>query len=61
MVPGLIHGGETLGSLLRSQGIAGDEVEAMLASLEGVFDARRMRNGQSWRLERTDTGHTRTF
>ena len=61
MVPGLIHGGETLGSLLRSQGIAGDEVEAMLASLEGVFDARRMRNGQSWRLERTDTGHTRAF
>jgi murein DD-endopeptidase MepM/ murein hydrolase activator NlpD len=61
MVPGLIHGGETLGSLLRSQGIAGDEVEAMLASLEGVFDARRMRDGQSWRLERTDTGHTRAF
>jgi murein DD-endopeptidase MepM/ murein hydrolase activator NlpD len=26
-----------------------------------VFDARRVRDGQSWRLERTDTGHTRGF
>jgi murein DD-endopeptidase MepM/ murein hydrolase activator NlpD len=33
----------------------------MLASLEGVFDARRVRDGQSWRLERTDTGRTRAF
>ena len=33
----------------------------MLASLEGVFDARRVRDGQSWRLERTETGHTRAF
>jgi murein DD-endopeptidase MepM/ murein hydrolase activator NlpD len=61
LVPGLIERGENFGSLLRSQGVAADEIEGMLASLEGVFDARRVRNGQSWRLERTDTGHTRAF
>jgi murein DD-endopeptidase MepM/ murein hydrolase activator NlpD len=61
IVPGLIERGENFGSLLRSQGVATDEVEGMLASLEGVFDARRVRNGQSWRLERTDTGHARAF
>jgi murein DD-endopeptidase MepM/ murein hydrolase activator NlpD len=61
IVPGLIQSGESFGSLLRTQGVAGDEVEGMLASLEGVFDARRVRNGQSWRLERTDTGRTRVF
>ncbi len=61
VVPGLIGSGENLGALLRSQGVPSDEVEGMLASLEGVFDARRVRDGQSWRLERTDTGHTRAF
>src|SRR4029453_12721003 len=61
IVPGLIERGENFGSLLRSQGVATDEVEGVLAALEGVFDARRVRNGQSWRLERTDTGHTRAF
>jgi murein DD-endopeptidase MepM/ murein hydrolase activator NlpD len=60
IVPGLVKSGENFGSLLRSQGVAGDEVEAMLASLEGVFDARHVRNGQSWRLERTG-GRTRGF
>jgi murein DD-endopeptidase MepM/ murein hydrolase activator NlpD len=61
IVPGLMKRGESFGSLLRSQGVAGDEVEGMLASLEGVFDARHVRNGQSWRLERSDTGRTRAF
>lgn len=60
IVPGLVKSGESFGSLLRSQGVAGDEVESMLASLEGVFDARHVRNGQSWRLERAG-GHTRAF
>jgi murein DD-endopeptidase MepM/ murein hydrolase activator NlpD len=60
MIPGLVKRGESFGSLLRSQGVGGDEVESMLASLEGVFDARHVRNGQSWRLERAG-GHPRAF
>jgi len=61
IVPGVIERGENLGSLFRSQGVPNDEVEGMLASLEGVFDARHVRDGQSWRIERTDAGHTRVF
>jgi hypothetical protein len=61
IIPGLIQRGENFGSLLRSEGVAADEIEGMLASLEGVFDPRRVRNGQPWRLERTSSGHTRAF
>ncbi len=61
IVPGSIRSGENLGALLRSQGVPSADVESMLASLEGVFDARRVREGQSWRLERTDSGVTRAF
>lgn len=61
IVPGSIRSGENLGALLRSQGVPSEDVEAMLASLEGVFDARRVREGQSWRLERTNSGLTRGF
>lgn len=61
IVPGSIRSGENLSALLRSQGVPSADVESMLASLEGVFDARRVREGQSWRLERTDSGLTRAF
>ena len=33
----------------------------MLASLEGVFDPRRMHEGQAWRLLRTGNGLVRLF
>jgi murein DD-endopeptidase MepM/ murein hydrolase activator NlpD len=61
LVPGRIASGENFGSLLRSQQVPGTEVEAVLASLEGVFDARHVRDGQEWRLQRTDAGQTRLF
>jgi murein DD-endopeptidase MepM/ murein hydrolase activator NlpD len=61
LVPGHIASGENFGSLLRSQQLSSAEVEAMLASLEGVFDARRVRDGQEWRMQRSDAGLTRLF
>src|SRR5206468_3871853 len=52
--------GENFGALLAGQQI-GDQLEAMLASLEGVFDPRRMHQGQAWRLERSSGGAVRLF
>ena len=39
-------------TLLEANGITGSQLEAMLESLEGVFDPRRMREGQAWRIDR---------
>ncbi len=38
-----------------------DDVEGMLASIEGIFDARRVRTGQAFRVERSDEGRARLF
>ena len=59
--PGHVRPGENFGSLLANQQIGSDQLEAMLASLEGVFDPRRMHEGQAWRLLRTGNGQVRLF
>jgi murein DD-endopeptidase MepM/ murein hydrolase activator NlpD len=61
LTPGHVRPGENFGGLLASQQIGSDQLEAMLASLEGVFDPRRMREGQAWRLEQTHAGQVRLF
>jgi murein DD-endopeptidase MepM/ murein hydrolase activator NlpD len=61
LTPGHVRRGETLGSLLETNGVNGPQLEAMLSSFEGVFDARRMREGQAWRMDRADTGAVRLF
>lgn len=61
LTPGHVHSGENFGSLLASQQIGSDQLEAMLASLEGVFDPRRLHEGQAWRLLRTAAGQVRLF
>jgi murein DD-endopeptidase MepM/ murein hydrolase activator NlpD len=61
LTPGHVRRGETLGSLLEANGVTGPQLEAMLASFEGVFDARRMREGQAWRIDRAQSGNVRLF
>src|SRR4029079_14127683 len=61
LTPGHVRPGENFGTLLASQQIGRDQLEAMLASLEGVFDPRRMHEGQAWRLLRTGDGLVRQF
>lgn len=61
ITPGFVGPGQTLGVLLGGLDLASGQVEAVLASLEGVFDARRVREGQAWRLERSDHGEVRLF
>jgi hypothetical protein len=61
LTPGHVRPGENFGTLLTRQQIGSDQLEAMLASLEGVFDPRRMHEGQAWRLLRTGNGQVRLF
>jgi murein DD-endopeptidase MepM/ murein hydrolase activator NlpD len=61
LTPGHVRPGENFGTLLANQQIGSDQLEAMLASLEGVFDPRRMHEGQAWRLQQTGNGQVRLF
>ena len=61
LIPGRVPEGATMGSLLARQGLMPDDVEGMLASIEGIFDARRVRTGQPYRVERTPEGRARLF
>src|SRR3954469_10928653 len=59
LTPGHVAHGENFGSLLQRQGIDDEQREAILESLEGVFDPRRMHEGQAWRVNRATTGEVR--
>jgi murein DD-endopeptidase MepM/ murein hydrolase activator NlpD len=59
LTPGHVARGENFGSLLRNQGIDDEQREAILASLEGVFDPRRMHEGQAWRVDRAASGEVK--
>ncbi len=60
-IPGQVPAGTTLGTLLVKHQLASPEVEGMLAAIEGIFDARRVRAGQPYRLERAFDGRARLF
>jgi murein DD-endopeptidase MepM/ murein hydrolase activator NlpD len=59
LTPGHVERGQNFGTLLGDNGIDDTQREAVLASLEGVFDPRRMREGQPWRIDRAGTGEIR--
>jgi murein DD-endopeptidase MepM/ murein hydrolase activator NlpD len=60
-IPGQVPAGATLGTLLVRHRLAAPDVEGMLAAIEGIFDARRVRAGQPYRLERALDGRARLF
>jgi murein DD-endopeptidase MepM/ murein hydrolase activator NlpD len=61
LIPGEVPPGATLGTLLSRHDLVPADVEGMLASIEGIFDARRVRTGQPYRVERADDGRVRLF
>ncbi len=61
LTPGHVRPGQNLGGLLGSLDLGSDQVEAILASLEGVFDPRRVHEGNAWRIDRLDSGQVRLF
>jgi murein DD-endopeptidase MepM/ murein hydrolase activator NlpD len=60
-IPGLVKAGATLGSLLHPHLSESGEVQAVIEAITGVFDVRRLRPQQPWRLERTPDGRLRSF
>ena len=60
-IPGQVPAGATLGTLLVRHELVPPDVEGMLAAIEGIFDARRVRAGQPYRLERAFDGRARLF
>jgi murein DD-endopeptidase MepM/ murein hydrolase activator NlpD len=60
-IPGQVPAGATLGTLLVRHQLVAPDVEGMLAAIEGIFDARRVRAGQPYRLERAFDGRARLF
>jgi murein DD-endopeptidase MepM/ murein hydrolase activator NlpD len=61
LIAGHVPPGATMGSLLTHLDLAPADVEGMLASIEGIFDARRVRTGQAYRVERSDEGRAWLF
>ena len=61
LIPGAVPPGATLGTLLSRHHLVPEDIEGMLASIEGIFDARRVRTGQPYRVERADDGRARLF
>ena len=60
-IPGTVPPGATLGTLLVRHDLISPDVEGMLAAIEGIFDARRVKAGQPYLLERAFDGRARRF
>jgi murein DD-endopeptidase MepM/ murein hydrolase activator NlpD len=60
-VAGHVHGGATLAALLRAHDIAAADASAIVAQAGSVFDLRKVRANQPYRLETTRTGRVRGF
>lgn len=61
LVRGLVAPSTTLEEILRSHGLAGDTVAAVIDAARTVFDPRRLRSAQPFLLERTLEGQLRQF
>jgi murein DD-endopeptidase MepM/ murein hydrolase activator NlpD len=61
VVSSRVTGGATLASILRAQQVASDDVSALVEQAGALFDLRKVRANQPYRLERLGTGALRRF
>ena len=61
IVSARVTAGATLASLLRAQGVAVDEIAEIVAKTASVFDPRKVRAAQPYRVERALDGALRKF
>jgi murein DD-endopeptidase MepM/ murein hydrolase activator NlpD len=61
MVPLRVANGATLPSLLAPAHVHAADVAGVIEAISGVFDPRKLRSGQAYRIERTDDGCVRLF
>ncbi|MCU1384069.1 MAG: hypothetical protein JWL71_2766 [Acidobacteria bacterium] len=61
VVSARVHAGATLASLLRAHEVAAADAAAIVAKAAAVFDLRKVRANQAYRLETTHAGTVRGF
>jgi len=61
MVPARVPRGATLGLMLQRHELHAPDFEGLLGAIAGVFDPRKLRTDQAYRLERTLSGCVRLF
>jgi murein DD-endopeptidase MepM/ murein hydrolase activator NlpD len=61
VVSSRVRAGATLASMLRAHDVAVSDVAAIVAQAASVFDLRKVRANQPYRLETTHTGNVRGF
>lgn len=61
MVPARVPRGATLGAMLQRHGLHAPDLAGLTQAITGVFDPRKLRTNQAYRLERTLTGCVRLF
>ena len=59
IIPGRVPRSTTLAGLLWPQRVHDADVSGLVSAVSGVFDLRKLRAGQPWRLERTHDGCVR--
>jgi len=61
VVSARVTAGATLASILRAQNLAADEAQRLIERAASVFDVRKVRTNQPYRIERAADGALRTF
>lgn len=61
VIEGKVAKGDTLGRLLKRSGLSGAEADEVLRAVADVFDAKTMRPGQSFRIQRGADGRLELF
>src|SRR5262249_51477111 len=61
VVSARVGAGATLASILRAQNLAAADVQRLLERAASVFDLRKVRTNQPYRLEKTTDGAIRSF
>lgn len=60
-IEGEVGKGDTLGKILRKQGLSAEETDAVLRALAEVFDFKSLRPGQTFVIERAADGTLQSF
>lgn len=61
MIDGTVGKADTLGRVLKKSGLSAGEADEVIRSLSGVLDFKKIRAGQSFRIERGADGRVKLF
>lgn len=61
VVEGTVGNGDSLGRLLKKNGLTAQQTDEVIRALHGVVDFKTIRAGQRFRLERTPAGEVQSF